>query len=339
MAYSFQGVKFGDKHSYDDWGLLLTAPPIISPPSVKTNLVEIPGGNGYINMTEALTGEPTYSTREATFSFMKVAPRAEWQEIYTEIANHLHGREMRIITDEDNAHYYTGVCTLGEFSKKDEKSFAISIKATLQPFKYDSEYTVIADVQDLEEETRYLDLHATDNALQDWNTDFYLGTKNSPLGNLTPYTHLSIHWDKNCFFFGNTVRINISDGDGGVDNFSFQRTEKEGYFDIAKKDFDNVYPPEIYRVLITNIGGAQIFGKANGRFVQLDGCACSVPIILNSTNDSGRISANGYYKDYTDGYQVFDDIKVKPTGTEICINKRSSTSTGTLDLMYRKAWL
>lgn len=339
MAYSFQGVKFGDKHSYDDWGLMLTAPPIIPPPAAKTNLVEIPGGNGYINMTEALAGEPTYSTRETTFSFMKVAPRDEWQGLYTEIANHLHGREMRIITDEDSTHYCTGVCTLDEFSKIDENSFAISIKATLQPFKYDSEYTVIADVQELEVETRYIDLHAVDNSQQDWNTDFYLGTKSNPLGDLTPYSAgMSIFWDSNSFFFGNTVKINISDSEGGVDNFSFTRSASSGYYNIARSDFTNVDFTEIYRVLVSGIGNAQIFGQTKGRFIQLDGCACSVPIILNSTNDSGRIVANGYYESYKDGYQVFDNIQIKPTGTEVCI-RRSSSSTGTLDLLYRKAWL
>ena len=57
------GVTFGTKHSYRDWGLLLKSRPVISPPSPKTVYVDIPGSNGVIDLTESLTGDVKFDNR------------------------------------------------------------------------------------------------------------------------------------------------------------------------------------------------------------------------------------------------------------------------------------
>lgn len=63
------GVKFGSKHSYDDWGLILKSRPVISPPSPKTIYIDVPGADGIIDLTESMTGEVKFNNRTITFEF------------------------------------------------------------------------------------------------------------------------------------------------------------------------------------------------------------------------------------------------------------------------------
>ena len=41
----------------------------LEPPKPKTYTVDIPGGNGVIDLTEALTGDVSYSNRTQKFTF------------------------------------------------------------------------------------------------------------------------------------------------------------------------------------------------------------------------------------------------------------------------------
>ena len=94
------GITFNnEKHTYDDWGLSLSEPLIIPQPEPNITLVSVPGGNGFLNLTTAMTGEVTYSQRKATFTFKTIAKRREWQSLYSEIANYLHGKEMSIVLE------------------------------------------------------------------------------------------------------------------------------------------------------------------------------------------------------------------------------------------------
>ena len=49
---------FGDRvlKSYDDFGLIQKSAPEVTPPAPKTNYVDVPGANGSIDLSEALTG-------------------------------------------------------------------------------------------------------------------------------------------------------------------------------------------------------------------------------------------------------------------------------------------
>ena len=57
-------------NTWDDWHMLPTARPMFTPPDVKTNYIDIPGGNGSLDLTEALTGYPLYSNRTGSLNFV-----------------------------------------------------------------------------------------------------------------------------------------------------------------------------------------------------------------------------------------------------------------------------
>ena len=91
-----QGITFGDKHTFDDWGLCLVEDPFVDAADPNLNLLEIDGGNGYINLTEVMTGEPTYQSRKKTWKFKTDARRDDWTDIMRDIAKSVHGQYLEI---------------------------------------------------------------------------------------------------------------------------------------------------------------------------------------------------------------------------------------------------
>lgn len=128
------GVYFGDKHSYRDWGLLLKSRPIISPPSPKTVYVDIPGSDGIIDLTESLTGDVKFNNRPIKFEFIVIDARNRWSNIYSEIMDFLHGQQLKIILDEDPTYYYIGRVQVNEW-KSDKVYSTITIEGNVEPYK------------------------------------------------------------------------------------------------------------------------------------------------------------------------------------------------------------
>lgn len=107
------GVTFGGHHSFRYYSLLPTAPPTIAPPAVNTFYVTVPGADGSLDLTEVLTGYPTYGDRKGTFSFMIYSKRDDWYSIYNNVVRDLNGKRMDVILDEDSEYYYNGRLTVG----------------------------------------------------------------------------------------------------------------------------------------------------------------------------------------------------------------------------------
>lgn len=107
------GVTFNGKHSFNHYHLLPTAAPYIAPPAVKSFYVDIPGADGSLDLTEALTGFPTYGNRNGEFNFLIYANKDEWHTIYNKIVYDLNGKQVKVILDEESDFYYKGRLTVG----------------------------------------------------------------------------------------------------------------------------------------------------------------------------------------------------------------------------------
>lgn len=129
------GVTFGNKHSYRTWKMLLASKPIISPPKPKTKLIQVPGTNAVIDLTETLTGgEVKYEPRGIRCVFYVVGGRQKWPSVYSAVLNEVHGKRMKIIMDDDPNWYYEGRVSVDEFDS-DESSATIVITAEVEPYK------------------------------------------------------------------------------------------------------------------------------------------------------------------------------------------------------------
>lgn len=129
------GVKFGNFHSKDDYGMdFLTYS--ISSPKPKQNLIDVPLRDGTIDLTTALTDEVMYENRTITASFEVRDKRALWSSKISNIRNDLHGRRLKIVFDDDPNFYYIGRVFVGEITSNGSTGTLV-IEADAEPYKYD----------------------------------------------------------------------------------------------------------------------------------------------------------------------------------------------------------
>lgn len=129
-----EGVLFGDKHSYRDWGLYLKARPEISPPKPKTVYVQIPEADGQLDLSDVLMGDIAFENRNITCNFLVVGGREKWADMYSEILDYLHGRKMQVVFDDDPSYYYEGRFQVDKWSSSSLSS-TIVISGNVEPYK------------------------------------------------------------------------------------------------------------------------------------------------------------------------------------------------------------
>lgn len=128
-------VIFGNKNSWKDWHLIPVSRPVFNPPEVKTNVIDIPGMDGGIDLSEILSGYPLYKNRSGSFDFIVDPDWKAWSEVYSEIANYVHGRHLRAILTDDPGYFYEGRFSLDSW-KSSEKYSSITITYDVEPYKY-----------------------------------------------------------------------------------------------------------------------------------------------------------------------------------------------------------
>lgn len=142
MCVMYDGVHsiifenaFGDKkHTWTDWQLLPLKKPTLALPSASGSFVEIPGMNGSYNLTNYLTGGPTYSDRSGSWEFYMIGTEdGSFDSRISEIAEFLHGQEMKIILTDDPDYYYDGQIVLAKST--DDKIPKITLTYRAKPFK------------------------------------------------------------------------------------------------------------------------------------------------------------------------------------------------------------
>lgn len=130
------GVTFGEKHSFRDYGLILNERPKIGSPQVKTNYIDNPGGDGKIDATESLDGDVKFDDRALEFVFITRRSRKTWANLYSKLLEELHGQEMKMILDEDPDYYYFGRIFINEW-KSSKKYSTIVVETEVEPYKYE----------------------------------------------------------------------------------------------------------------------------------------------------------------------------------------------------------
>lgn len=128
------GIQFGNKHTYDDWELVLTNK-ALGLPTPKTSSIDVEGADSTIDTSEVLAGEIKFNNRMLEFEFTMTTPYDEFNELITEIANYLHGKKLKIILDEDSDYYYYGRCQINQWSS-DKRIGKIVISCECEPYKY-----------------------------------------------------------------------------------------------------------------------------------------------------------------------------------------------------------
>ena len=143
VKISLLDPMFNAVNTYDDWHIMQDGRPTFTPPEPKTIYEDNPGGNGNIDLTEALAGEPLYNSRTGQFTFYVLNSldginenRRHWAMRYSSIMNYLQGREMMAILEDDPSYYYKGRFAVNQWQSVPSRSKLV-INYTVDPYKYD----------------------------------------------------------------------------------------------------------------------------------------------------------------------------------------------------------
>lgn len=130
-----RGVKFGQNHSAEDWGLILNAKSL-TPPVAKTTYISVEGRDGDLDLSETLTGEIRYKNRTASFTFLATeGSYTEREALLDEITSLVHGRRLNIITDDKSDYYLSGRCEIKE--RTNNKAYGtLKIDCNCDPWYY-----------------------------------------------------------------------------------------------------------------------------------------------------------------------------------------------------------
>lgn len=140
----YHSITFGDissgaivgKNTWTDWHLIPSSRPTVAQAPVTTNYISIPGKeDGPIDFSTYLTGSIQYGNRSGTFEFLVDNGHEYWEDIRYKIVNYLHGKELKMVLEDDPSYYYKGVFTLNEW-KSESWNSSISINYILEPYKY-----------------------------------------------------------------------------------------------------------------------------------------------------------------------------------------------------------
>ena len=109
----------------------------LEPPEPKTYTVDIPGGNGVIDLTEALTGDVAYKNRKQEFTFAVIDVK-NFEKVKTEVSNFLHGRAFDYTMSMDPGYTYHGRFSVDSYSHEAYANGLLGqfkIKVDANPYK------------------------------------------------------------------------------------------------------------------------------------------------------------------------------------------------------------
>lgn len=131
----FTGALINNEHTLRDWGAAITNSDVISLPEPNLTVVEVPGRNGRLDLSEALTGDITYGNREIKLILASPVTVETWHEKCQHIFNAYHGKTVTVIFDEDPTFHYKGRATITSPERvRNGGTFTITIDA--EPFKF-----------------------------------------------------------------------------------------------------------------------------------------------------------------------------------------------------------
>lgn len=127
-------IGIDGRNTWDYWHMAPSSRPYVAAPKVKTEYVDIPGANGQLDYTEALTGSVRYGQRTGNWQFLIDNGYWDWPVLYSDLLAFLHGKKHNIVLSDDPGYFYTGRLEVNcNFGAKDYSTCQITYN--LDPYK------------------------------------------------------------------------------------------------------------------------------------------------------------------------------------------------------------
>lgn len=123
-------------HSLDDWGFAIGNNNYISEPQQHTDFISVKGRNGLLDISEALTGHPTYSSRKIQVELGGIRTPKNWDGVISDLRNKIEGKQIKLIFDNDPGYFWFGRCHIEGFDRmRSLGTFTLTIPYA-DPYKY-----------------------------------------------------------------------------------------------------------------------------------------------------------------------------------------------------------
>lgn len=139
--YPNYAATLNGKHTYTDYGLYVTNTNPVEPPEVKAEYIEVPGRNGQIDLTEALTGYTVYNNRQIVLELGGRKRSQDWPGFMSNFLNDIHGKSVKVIFDNDPSYYYQGRATVESDYEKGNEIARFTLTINAEPYKYSNQST------------------------------------------------------------------------------------------------------------------------------------------------------------------------------------------------------
>ena len=127
-------ILIDNKSTFDDFQMIMTSYSI-PPPAPKIKLIDLPIGDGSIDLTEAIYGDISYEDRECEFNFVFLGPIEDRAPQLELLSAFVHGRRRKVMTLDDPEHYYIGRMMISAY-EKEGASVAVQLTMIAEPYKY-----------------------------------------------------------------------------------------------------------------------------------------------------------------------------------------------------------
>ncbi|WP_423189420.1 hypothetical protein ACO1PF_00470 [Alkalibacterium sp. f15] len=131
-------VYFDEQASFDDWGIT-AASYVLREPEPKTIYIDLPAGDGQLDLTEALTKEVKYHPRELEVQFYIKPDHPHKELAINSIRSFLHGRVRTVRYEKEPEYYVTGRFDVS--IEPDGVLDVVTITGQCHPWKYKHEVT------------------------------------------------------------------------------------------------------------------------------------------------------------------------------------------------------
>ena len=107
-------------HTRKDWGLAIGNNNCIGQPEQETYYLYVPGADGFLDYSEALTGRPIFKKRSIEITLGGKMERTKWTAFVSDIRILLHGKRVRIVFDDFPGYYWEGRAQVTDFDRTRE---------------------------------------------------------------------------------------------------------------------------------------------------------------------------------------------------------------------------
>ncbi|MEG1827696.1 MAG: hypothetical protein RR218_10605, partial [Gordonibacter sp.] len=104
-------------------------------PEPKTYEVDVPGGNGSLDLTEALTGDVVFENRSFEFEFAFPDGRSVLSGMLTRLRSFFHGRRLPFELSWDGGYEYAGRFSVSSTARIAKQAGTIVVSASVDPYK------------------------------------------------------------------------------------------------------------------------------------------------------------------------------------------------------------